>query len=508
MLKYIKKLPLKKRKTFALFSIFFLFLSVLWFRSSRLKNPDIVYAQTPTDANFKVAFIGDSAAGSSFQSVLNLIKNEGAQMVLHQGDFDYSDGPQKWMDMINNTLGSTFPYLGSDGNHYNWESGGYAPFFKDRLVKMGLTPPAGNLPPSYAATYKGLKMVFSKEGGDPTFIGNELVSDSHTWKICSWHKNQNYMQLGSKGNEQGWPDYETCRQYGAIISTGHEHTYERTKTLLSTQNLIVDTNQHPVQGGVPGNPNSLLVAPGKTFVFVSGVVGNGIRNQDRCLPTTYPYGGGVGCNYIWAKAYTSDQGGKYGALFITFNVDGNPNKARGYFKNISGETIDQFEVTASSTPISPPPTTPTRTPTPGSSPTPTPIRTPTPTPIRTPTPTPLRTPTPTPAGELPGDANRDGRVDGVDYVVWFNHYGTNVNNGPAGGDFARSGFVDGVDYVLWLNHYGQTIGPTSTPTLSPTPGPSATPTRPPPPPAVSPPRTPTPGPQRVPVLVRSSVCLS
>ena len=496
MLKYIKKLPLKKRKTFALFSIFFLFLSVLWFRSSRLKNPDIVYAQTPTDANFKVAFIGDSAAGSSFQSVLNLIKNEGAQMVLHQGDFDYSDGPQKWMDMINNTLGSTFPYLGSDGNHDNWDSDGYATFFKDRLVKMGLTPPAGNLPPSYAATYKGLKMVFSKEGGDPTFIGNELVSDSHTWKICSWHKNQNYMQLGSKGNEQGWPDYETCRQYGAIISTGHEHTYERTKTLLSTQNLIVDTNQHPVQGGVPGNPNSLLVAPGKTFVFVSGVGGNGIRNQDRCLPTTYPYGGGVGCNYIWAKAYTSDQGGKYGALFITFNVDGNPNKARGYFKNISGETIDQFEITASSVPVSPPPTTitptqrptisPTKTPTPSPtrSPSISPTKTPTPTPTRTGTPTvsPRNTPTtaptstsaPTPPNKFRGDADCNGAVNEIDYQIYVSQYKKTPRGCPIDADFNNDGKINAVDYVIWMNTY-DTIKPSVTPTPIPSASPSVSP---------------------------------
>jgi len=120
-------------------------------------------AATSTDPNFKVAFIGDSGAGSNFQSVLNLIKSEGAQLVMHQGDFDYSDGPQKWMDMINATLGPNFPYLGSDGNHDNWDSDGYAAFFKDRLVKMGLPPPAGNLPASYTATYKGLKMFFPRK---------------------------------------------------------------------------------------------------------------------------------------------------------------------------------------------------------------------------------------------------------------------------------------------------------------------------------------------------------
>src|SRR3989344_8771310 len=91
------------------------------------------YAQvSQTPPNFKVAFIGDSGAGNNFQSVLNLIKAEGAQMVLHQGDFDYSAGPQLWMDKINNTLGATFPYLGSDGNHDNWDTDGFSGFFKDR----------------------------------------------------------------------------------------------------------------------------------------------------------------------------------------------------------------------------------------------------------------------------------------------------------------------------------------------------------------------------------------
>ena len=147
-----------------------------------------------------------------------------------------------------------------------------------------------------------------------------------------------------------------------------------------------------------------------------------------------------------------------------------------------------------------PTSTPTRTPTPG--PSPTPSRTPSPTPPRSPTPTrtptpgpsatPTQTPTRIPPGQLPGDANGDGRVDGVDYVIWFNHYGTNVSNGPAGGDFDRSGRVDGVDYVIWFNHYGQS-GPKTTPTRSPTPtrtptpGASATPTR-----------TPTPGPSPTP----------
>lgn len=54
----------------------------------------------------------------------------------------------------------------------------------------------------------------------------------------------------------------------------------------------------------------------------------------------------------------------------------------------------------------------------------------------------------------PGDANSDGRVDGVDYVIWLNHYNQSVL-GATNGDFNGSGRVDGVDYVIWLNNYGQ-----------------------------------------------------
>ena len=58
-------------------------------------------------------------------------------------------------------------------------------------------------------------------------------------------------------------------------------------------------------------------------------------------------------------------------------------------------------------------------------------------------------------GILPGDANKDGKVDGVDYVIWLNNYNKSVNNGSVSGDFNLNGKVDGVDYVIWLNNYNQ-----------------------------------------------------
>ena len=41
------------------------------------------------------------------------------------------------------------------------------------------------------------------------------------------------------------------------------------------------------------------------------------------------------------------QGYTYGALFITFNAGGDPNRAEAYFKTINGETIDTFLIVKS-----------------------------------------------------------------------------------------------------------------------------------------------------------------
>ncbi|MBI4674318.1 MAG: hypothetical protein HY741_21965 [Chloroflexi bacterium] len=46
-----------------------------------------------TEPDLKVAFIGDSGNGSEFEQVLELVKAEGADLVLHQGDFDYEGQP-------------------------------------------------------------------------------------------------------------------------------------------------------------------------------------------------------------------------------------------------------------------------------------------------------------------------------------------------------------------------------------------------------------------------------
>jgi len=317
-----------------------------------------------TASNLKVAFIGDSGYRANFEAVLRLIKSEGAHLVLHQGDFDYAHDADGFFAKIDAVLGPDFPYLASVGNHDigSWNAGCrdsdgcYAQFLKDRMARIGVEPDDPDLNDQmFSVAYRGLKMVFvgeRKSAGDTIYapyIQRQLADDPHIWKICSWHKNQKAMQVGSKANDMGWGVYETCKNNGAIIANGHEHSYERTRTLTSMRYQIVDAAQHPLVGGVPGDPDRLVVEPGRSFVVVSGLGGQGMRNQDRCGPFTYPYGGGAGCNYIWAKMFTTSQTGgarKFGALFIIFGYNGDPAKAYGYFKTSDGEIVDEFDVTA------------------------------------------------------------------------------------------------------------------------------------------------------------------
>jgi hypothetical protein len=55
---------------------------------------------------------------------------------------------------------------------------------------------------------------------------------------------------------------------------------------------------------------------------------------------------------------------------------------------------------------------------------------------------------------IDGDANDDGFVDGLDYIIWLNHFGQSTPNGHKDGDFDGNGTVGSEDYTIWLNNYG------------------------------------------------------
>ena len=293
-----------------------------------------------TDADLRVAFIGDQGLGLNAIAVLNLIKDEGAQMVLHQGDFDYEDDPEAWDKQITNVLGSDFPYFASIGGHDSPKWDEYQQKLYDRLKKNPDAKCIGDFGVKSFCTYKGLFFILAspamdliRETGFSSFIENQLNNNDHLWRVCSWHHEMIAVQNQPEPNETGLEIYESCKDGGAIIANGHWHYYARSQTLINFENQIVDPEWL--------EPNKLRVKEGATFTFISGLGGINIGPQVPCLPSPVK-----GCNVEWPKFYTSDQGATFGALFCTFNSGGEPNKAYCYFKNIDGRIIDEFTVTS------------------------------------------------------------------------------------------------------------------------------------------------------------------
>lgn len=280
----------------------------------------------------KVAFIADQGGGRNAIAVLQLIAAEGAQMVIHSGDFDYRNNPDKWDGRISQFLGPDFPYFASPGNHdlKKWfGEDGYQAKLIQRLVRVRGAHCIGDLGTRSACTYKGLFFILSSVGTIPmvpddadhiAFIRDQLARATAPMRICSWHKNQHKMQIGSKTNTIGWGPYEACREGGAFIVTGHHHAYARTHLLSSFEHQLVANTS-----------SSLVISPGRSFVVVSGLGGASVSGMVRAGPW-------------WAVAHARQQGATFGALFCTFFTGGDPRWASCYFMDIARQVPDRFTI--------------------------------------------------------------------------------------------------------------------------------------------------------------------
>jgi predicted phosphodiesterase len=361
-----------------------------------------------TPVNFKVAFFGDQGIGSDSLAVLQLVLAEGADAIVHLGDFDYGDDPAAWQQQIEDVLPPCFPYFAVAGNHDESEFPEYQSVIANQLVCAGVSW-HGEAGQQFSFTYQGIYFVLTTPGllgsGDAEYVAARLDSpaaQAAAWRISGWHFLMRNLQIGGKSDESGWPVYENSRLGGAIIATGHEHSYERT-------NLLSDMSDQVVAG------QDLVISEGKTFAFVSGLGGESIRDQERCLPTTPPYG----CNGTWASIYADQQGANYGALFLEFNYEGDPCLARGYFKDIDGNVPDQFFVRTTVGPCG-----------------------------------------------CAGDANGDLVTDEADVLVVFDNWGC---EGPCAGDLNGDGIVDIRDDLMVLENWGD-CGTTGLPASAPGPG--------------------------------------
>lgn len=235
-------------------------------------------AQETPPANFKIAFIGDQGTGPNAVAVLNLIKAEHAQVVMHSGDLDYADNPTVWDTQINDVLGANFPYFVTIGNHDElaWSGpNGYQHYLENRFNRLGINW-NGQLGVRSKFYYNGIFFVLTApgitsgfdDGGSALYIRQQLAADKSLWSICSWHKDMRLMQVGAKPDETGWGVYDEAREGGAIIATAHEHSYSRTHLLSSMENQTVASTS-----------NTLNLTKGNSFAFVSGLGGQNVRTQ-------------------------------------------------------------------------------------------------------------------------------------------------------------------------------------------------------------------------------------
>jgi len=281
-------------------------------------------------AGTRVAFLGDQGISqTSTRGVLEMIKEWGADPFVILGDFDYVNSPSRWQQLLDEVLGPDYPILAIGGNHDVPQWNGYRQVIQANMARSGLSQYCtGTLGVDMACNYKGIFFLLNQVGTQGN-INNYVTSARNVlqanvgerWKFCGWHKNQHVYQTGDKNDETGYAILDTCRQYGAAVITGHEHSYARS-VLMSDY-----AEQEIVQ---PIQDEELHLSLGESFVVCTGLGGKDIR----------AWRNGAQNNPWWASCAASNNGVDYGALLCEFEED----HADCRQVDISGTTWDRFTI--------------------------------------------------------------------------------------------------------------------------------------------------------------------
>ncbi|NND89667.1 MAG: hypothetical protein HKN42_02290 [Granulosicoccus sp.] len=286
----------------------------------------LLYTGISSAASVKVAFIGDQGVGEHAQSVLSLIASEGTDLLLIQGDLGYGENAAaQWEDNLTNALGADFPVLTVVGNHENYEWPEYQRLTQERIDRASSLSCTGNTGVKASCQFANIDIVqvspgihevegVKAEDNYAQYIASSLADSTADWRICSWHKNQEKLQTGKKGDATGWDVYDSCLDAGAMVAVAHEHAYSRTYLLSDFRNQTVIHRR-----------SEMTMESGSSFAFVSGLGGREVRPQ-------------VKSGDWWAAIYTATQGATHGALFCEFEE----KTADCYFKAIDGAVPDQF----------------------------------------------------------------------------------------------------------------------------------------------------------------------
>jgi 3',5'-cyclic AMP phosphodiesterase CpdA len=273
--------------------------------------------------SLRVSFFGDSGSGSNTKSVLQIVKE--SDLAIQLGDYDYRDDPALFEKDIQSVLGANFPFVAAIGNHDVSAWNGYQPRLEAQLNRSKYK---NNCSGEYGINFSCrigdvhiiLSGVGTKGSNHVSYIDNQFSSSDAKWKICVWHKNQRDFQVGGKSNEVGWEAFEKCREHGAMIMMGHEHSYARSKVMSSFTNKKIYSN----------DKSTMTIGNGHTFSVVAGLGGKEIRDYESNLQM----------NTWWSKTGASNDGIKFGAVVCDFFSD----RVDCAFKQVGGKNWDTFTV--------------------------------------------------------------------------------------------------------------------------------------------------------------------
>ena len=121
--------------------------------------------------------------------MLELIKNENVDLVIHQGDLGFEPAsPDEWDKMITEKFGGDFLYLVSEGHHdqESWDE--YQPYLKERIEKNSDIDCKGNLGVKSICNYKDINIVliapgeYTLDSDFDLYVEKELNRNESFWK--------------------------------------------------------------------------------------------------------------------------------------------------------------------------------------------------------------------------------------------------------------------------------------------------------------------------------------
>ncbi|MBT3721580.1 hypothetical protein HN789_06330 [archaeon] len=287
-----------------------------------------------------IAFLGNQGYNQTSEDVVQLLMDESPDLIVLNGNLGF-DSYDDWSDMMSYL---EIPFISSIGIYdvAEWEDykSDIESSFDDDLVCTGET---GD---QMTCEFKGISFVVSGVGttygtqDHDDFINDSLQTD-HDWKFCIWNKANKDLRISNKEevDNLGVSYYDLCREAGALIVTGYDKAYARTKMLSSLNPITPIVTE--------------LLEPGKTMIFMSGLGGVGNDMYDCALHDTDTWWSTIFTENYYLRDETEvvkdctttiNNAFNYGVLFVTINDGGVERRASADFLTLDSDFVDSTTI--------------------------------------------------------------------------------------------------------------------------------------------------------------------